>query len=123
MANSWGFDGSQRYPPKLSPCDKMELGWAQIVELTSLGTYSLKSQCDSDIIYKVGDGKFGLPLGEFFLFENRQNCGYDKLVDPGLAIYHYDSKALDVMTDDRNDPLYGKRKYMMRDTCINTSVQ
>ena len=111
MANSWGFDGSQRYPPKLSPCDKMELGWATIVEISTLGTYHLESQCDSDVVYKIGDGKFGLPAGEFFLFENRQNCGYDILVQPGLAIYHYDDKALDVMMDDRTDPLYGKRKY------------
>lgn len=110
MANSWGVDGSQRYPPNLSACDKMEHGWVNIIDIERLGNYRIDSQCDSNTIYRIGNGKFGLPQGEFFLLEYRQSCDYDILLEPGLAIYHYDTQALDVMTNDKSDPLYGKRK-------------
>lgn len=110
MANSWGVDGSQRYPPNLSACDKMEHGWVNIIDIERLGNYQIDSQCDSNTIYRIGNGKFGLPQAEFFLLEYRQSCNYDILLEPGLAIYHYDAHALDVMTNDKSDPLYGKRK-------------
>ena len=35
MANSWGFDGSQRYPPMMDPWSKIQLGWANLKTLTS----------------------------------------------------------------------------------------
>ena len=34
MANSWGFDGSQYYPPHMSSWSKIQMGWLVPVDVT-----------------------------------------------------------------------------------------
>ena len=42
MANSWGWTGNQS-PPDLSACEKMEIGWANVVEIQPGSDYTLMS--------------------------------------------------------------------------------
>ncbi|CAJ1963775.1 unnamed protein product [Cylindrotheca closterium] len=90
MANAWGFDRSQKYPPFLDPFSKGQLGWATFTELMepqngvvvtpSYGTH------DYYTILK------GFPVGEYLIIENRQREGYDKLIsETGLLIWHIDT--------------------------------
>lgn len=107
MANSWGWTGNQS-PPDLSACEKMEIGWANVVEIQPGSDYTLMSQCKNNTVFKITSG---YPDGEFLLLENRQPCGLDSLLPGGvggLAVYHYDMKAGEAMTNDRTNPLYGK---------------
>jgi len=39
MANSWGIDGSQRYPPLMDPWSKMTAGWLVPTPIEASGTY------------------------------------------------------------------------------------
>lgn len=107
MANSWGWTGNQS-PPDLSACEKMEIGWANVVEIQPGSAYTLPSQCKNNTVFKITSG---YPDGEFLLVENRQPCGLDSLLPGGvggLAVYHYDMNAGEAMTNDRTNPLYGK---------------
>ena len=93
MANSWGFDGSQRYPPIMSPWSKMQLGWITPTELTVPGTYSLSGSWNTPQVYKISAG---FPANEFLVIENRQKQSFDaKVPTPGICIWHIDNAAFD----------------------------
>lgn len=88
MANSWGFDGSQKYPPHFSAWSKIRLGWLTPVTLTEAGTYALPAVETSPTVYKISAG---YPSGEYLLVENRQPIGFEAdLPQGGLAIWHID---------------------------------
>jgi M6 family metalloprotease-like protein len=92
MANSWGWDGSQYWPPHLSGWSKFVLGWlpatvpkegVNLVEATE-NQYPEHSQ-----LYIIQEG---FPDGEYLLIENRQRKGYDKnLAQGGILIWHIDN--------------------------------
>ncbi len=87
MANSWGFDGSQYYPPHLSAWCKAQLGWVRPTEVAS-GTLTVPQVETSPTVFKVTEG---FPAGEYLLIENRQPSGFDGLIPQGgLAIWHID---------------------------------
>jgi len=91
LANAWGFDGSQRYPPIMCPWSKLQMGWVNPIEVTRDGTYTLRRSCDFPDIIKISTN---FPSGEYLLIENRQACGYDaKVPKGGLAIWHIDDLA------------------------------
>ena len=94
MANSWGFDGTQRYPPVMSAWARLQVGWAEAETLAQDGVYSIQAAevaTGAAQIYRI-DHNF--PSGEYLLIENRQKIGYDaKMPDAGLAIFHIDDTA------------------------------
>ena len=91
MANSWGFDGTQYYPPHMTPWTKLVLGWAvpyyptpgvNLIEASELQNTTQPQ------IYAITEG---FPHGEFLLIENRQKYGYDqKMPQSGIVIWHID---------------------------------
>ena len=91
MANSWGFDGTQRNPPLMSAWGKRDLQWTTPTVVTTSGTYTLRRSCDNNDMILINH-KF--PSGEYLLIENRQPCGFDaSMPQGGLAIFHLDDNA------------------------------
>jgi len=91
MANSWGFDGTQKYPPHFSPWSKIQLEWVTPTIITQSTTYNLPAIQSSPQIYRIDQG---FPNNEYLLVENRQPIGFDsKMPQGGLAIWHIDEEA------------------------------
>mmetsp|Transcript_17923 Transcript_17923/g.21957 ORF Transcript_17923/g.21957 Transcript_17923/m.21957 type:complete len:583 (+) Transcript_17923:130-1878(+) len=91
MGNSWGFDGSQHYPPVMDPWCKIQLGWANIIDITSSGTYEIEASALNSTAFRIQEG---YPREEYLLIENRQPVGFDKLLPHGgLAIWHIDDSV------------------------------
>jgi len=91
MANSWGANGQQRFPPYMTPLAKMVMGWIMPLEPT-LGTNVIEASAEQNPsnpqFYIIQEG---FPKGEFLMIENRQPMGYDLLLPQGgLAIWHVD---------------------------------
>lgn len=88
MANSWGVDGSQRYPPILSAWSKIQLGWIDPLVITEKGDYTLRRSYQYPEVYKI---ESGYAPNEYLLIENRQPGSFDALLPlGGLAIWHID---------------------------------
>ena len=91
MANSWGFEGSQYYPPMFSPWSKIELDWLKPTMITSSGRYSLKASAKNKETYRIN---LGDSTTEYLLIENRQPLEFDvKMSQGGLCIWHIDDTA------------------------------
>ncbi|MFT5412370.1 MAG: immune inhibitor A, partial [Verrucomicrobiales bacterium] len=91
MANSWGFDGTQYYPPHMCAWSKAELGWMSPTVISNAGTYSLSQAETSASAYRID---LGYATGEYLLIENRQPVGSDSVMPQGgLAIFHIDESA------------------------------
>jgi M6 family metalloprotease-like protein len=89
MANSWGFDNSQYYPPLMSAWSKIQLGWVTPQVISTPGSYNVRQGCEFPDIFMISKN-FGSGT-EYLLIENRQKCKFDQLLPgPGLAIYHID---------------------------------
>jgi M6 family metalloprotease-like protein len=94
MANSWGFDGTQYFPPHMSAWSKYQLGWVDpLVVDTPISIY-LRQACDYPDMIMITKG---YPSGEYLLIENRQPCGFDtKMPQGGLVIFHIVNDASNV---------------------------
>ena len=91
MANSWGFDGSQHYPPHMSAWSKMDLGWLNPTVITAAGTYNLPEVEFNSSAYRID---LGYPGNEYLLVVNRQPAGFDgAMPQGGLVIWHIDNTA------------------------------
>lgn len=91
MANSWGFQGNQYYPPLMSAWSKYKLGWVTPTEVSSSGSFSLGQACDNPDMLIISAG---FPSGEYLLIENRQPCGFETaMYQGGIAIFHIDDNA------------------------------
>ncbi len=91
MANAWGFDGSQLYPPHLCPWSKIRLGWLTPTEITQEGTYALPAAETTPSVFTITSA---FPAGEYLLIENRQPLGFDgDMPQGGLLVWHIDEQA------------------------------
>ncbi len=90
MANAWGFDGTQLYPPHMSAWSKAVLGWVTPTVITP-GAYSLEAAERSPTVYRIDRG---YAPGEYLLVENRQPDRFDaRIPQGGLAVWHIDEAA------------------------------
>jgi M6 family metalloprotease-like protein len=82
MANSWGFDGTQYYPPQLDPWSKIELGWANVTTLSkSQDNILLNPSYTHHEYFKIDHGLSSVDgEEEYFIIENRQALGFDKII-------------------------------------------
>ena len=91
MANSWGFDGSQYYPPHLSAWSKINLGWVSPTVITGGGSFTVPQAETSATAYRID---LGYASGEYLLIENRQPVGFESAMPQGgLCIFHIDEQA------------------------------
>jgi M6 family metalloprotease-like protein len=98
MANSWGFDGSQLYPPHPSPWSRIRLGWVSATPIAP-GLHELRAAELDPGVFRIDAG---FPEDEYLLLENRQPRGLDgDMPQGGLAIWHIDERAGD---DDEGYP-------------------
>jgi M6 family metalloprotease-like protein len=96
MANSWGFDGSQRHPPHMCAWSKIELGWNTAKVIDQENTFDVRAAASPQAdIYRINYAS-GSP-SEYLLVENRQPIGeFDGGIPTGtggrggLAIWHID---------------------------------
>ena len=89
---NYEFDGTGYYPSSMSAWTKVYLGWAEAVEITEDGTYTLEAASEGKHqVYKIAHGFPGGDKPEYILLENRQPVGYDSTMEGGgIAIYHVD---------------------------------
>jgi M6 family metalloprotease-like protein len=94
MSNSWGVDGSQRYPGSFSPWSKAFLDWASVSDIGASGAKTLLPFQSSGQVYKVSSG---FPSNEYLLIEARSNdpgiALYDSLLPAGIYVWHIDMNA------------------------------
>lgn len=87
MANSWGFDGSQRHPPHFCAHSKIALGWLTPTVIGP-GTYAAREAEFNPDVFRIDTG---FPSGEYLLIENRQPVGVESdMPQGGLCIWHID---------------------------------
>ncbi len=97
MANSWGFDNSQWYPPHFCGWSKVDLGWITPTVITDSGTYTVPQlESPGAKVFKIAEH---YASDEYLLIENRQAVGTDQKIPSGtggkggLAIFHLDDQA------------------------------
>jgi M6 family metalloprotease-like protein len=105
----WGIMGSGNYtsplsPSRMEPWSLGELGWVNLVPLTTSGVHTLGPAPESDSAFLIRPTGAN-PRGEYFLVENRQAVGADSALirihcvrsgNPpgcggGLLVWHVDS--------------------------------
>lgn len=84
---SWNGGGDT--PAHPSAWCKVNQGWVSVVNQTTNQTMSIADVKTGHTVYRLW--KDGAPGNEYFLVENRQKTGYDKLLPGGgLLVYHID---------------------------------
>lgn len=87
---SGSYNNNSNTPPLFSSYERYELGWLEPEELTCLKTdvSELQSLGESNKAYKIAVPGTD---NEYFLFENRQQEGWDKyLPSHGMLVWHID---------------------------------
>jgi len=90
MANSWGIDGTQNYPPSFSAPMKEQLGWLETIDLNVVEpgqsmevTLDAVQLDNSAAIYRLSEL-------EYIALENRQPIGIDRNLSGGILVFHVD---------------------------------
>jgi M6 family metalloprotease-like protein len=90
MANSWGWDQSQQYPPLPSAWCRLQLGW-DAPFLPTVGTVYIRNVEDNPDIARIDHWMGG---NEYLLIENREQRGFDQqLPRGGLLVWHIDDNV------------------------------
>jgi len=101
MANSWGFNMSQRNPPHLSAWCKKQLGWVNPT-IIGPGVHNVPRTETVPLAYRITNG---FPSTEYLLIENRQPVGFEAIMPQGgLAIWHID----EAKSDNKNEGYPGQ---------------
>ncbi len=91
MANAWGWDQTQRYPPLPSAWCRQQLGWVTPTPVNAGGTYVFP-QVETNA--QVGKISYGMPSNLYLLVENREPVGFDQQIPQGgLAIWLIDESV------------------------------
>lgn len=81
------YNGESKVPPLFSSFERFSLGWTEPEIINGKGVYELPELGDSNKAFMVTTAN----PDEFFLFENRQNNGYDAhLPGKGMLVWHID---------------------------------
>lgn len=81
------YNNGGKTPPNYSMYERYALDWVTPLEFSETGNYTLKNLGDSNEGYIVKTDK----ANEFYLFENRQQTGWDKyLPGHGMLVWHVD---------------------------------
>ena len=92
MANSWGWDQTQLYPPLFSAWCKLKLGWVTPQYVTAPGTYVLGQSATTQGILQTS---VGMQPNEYLLIENREPTGFDQQIPRGgIAVYQCDDNIV-----------------------------
>ncbi|MBD5357873.1 MAG: M6 family metalloprotease domain-containing protein [Bacteroides sp.] len=91
-------------PPNYSSFERAALGWTSPESVYSSGSYTLDDFGESNSALMIPASR----EGEWFLFENRQNTGYDAfLPGHGLLVWHIDYDAQVWLSNGvNNDPAH-----------------
>jgi len=81
------YNNEGKTPPNYSIYERTALGWMEAEQLTEDGNYTLKNIADSNHGFLIRTDK----ENEYFLFENRQQTGWDTYLPAhGMLIWHID---------------------------------
>ncbi|GAO28439.1 M6 family metalloprotease domain-containing protein [Geofilum rubicundum] len=98
MMASGTYNGSPSgsSPAHHNPLSKLELGWVEMVDLTTAGPIEMTPIQEGKTVYRIGS-----PVEhEYLLLENRRKEGFDAyLPGEGLIVYHADDHQI---ADNRN---------------------
>ena len=106
-SGSWGTSGSSPwYPSAMNAWCKTELGWSNVVELSTEQTgLTLEQSYSNNLIYRVNNP---YDNSEYWLIENRQKRGTDNLMPaPGILFWHIDTEKTSGWTPNNDEPHYG----------------
>ena len=93
MMASGTYNGSPSgsSPSHHNPLSKYELGWVEMVELTSAGSKIIAPIIDDGVVYKISS----VNDNEYLLLENRRKVGFDvDLKGEGMVVYHVDDQVI-----------------------------
>jgi len=106
-SGSWGTSGSSPwYPSAMNAWCKAEMGWSNVIELSSGQTdVTLEQSYSNNSIYKVDNPNDN---SEYWLIENRQKRGTDNLMpQPGILFWHIDTEKTSGWGVNNDEPHYG----------------
>lgn len=93
MMASGTYNGSPSgsSPAHHNPLSKYELGWVEMVQLTTAGPVEISPIQEAGIVYRIN----GPVDHEYLLLENRRKQGFDAFVPgEGLIVYHADDDQI-----------------------------
>lgn len=106
-SGSWGTAGNTPwYPSAMNAWSKTELGWSNVLTLSSAqSSVEVEQSFSSNIVYRVDHVSDD---SEYWLIENRQKVGTDiYMPSPGLLFWHIDTEKTQDWGVNDDEPHYG----------------